>query len=185
MRKIQTISITLFLIISGCCTDKYCEGFNSDNIYYVPNGLEEKESWTINNNYDNSITFIVDDKYISDSYNYSSCDDCSCEHIYNIDLESVSGSISFIKYSLQYNNETSKEIEGRITIDEEFMYFSFSINQDEITSSNILHDSLTIDSIIYYDVLELGGDRFDKVFLSKEYGLVKIELANSDTVWVQ
>lgn len=185
MRKIQIINIVLFLIISSCCSDKFCEGFNSDNIYFVPSNLEENDTWTITNNYGNSITFFVDDKYISESYNYSSCDDCACEHMFILDMESINSSLGFIKYNLQYDNEKSKEIEGRITIADEIMNFNFSINQNGITSSDILHDSLIINTIAYYDIIELSSDRFDKVFLSKEHGLIKIVLANSDTVWVR
>lgn len=55
------------------------------------------------------------------------------------------------------------------------------VNNDIISTSNTILDSIVIDTITYYEVLELRGKKYFTIYLAKDKGF--IQAISSDTVW--
>ncbi|MBP5723078.1 MAG: hypothetical protein J6X18_05840 [Bacteroidales bacterium] len=186
------------LLFCGCCSKEYCVGFDKRNAYFIPK-IEEGVFWSMTPN-DYEWSFYKTKISVTEPTQISSCDDCDCEcdkivsytarfgNIYNVRQEQTDSYLTYdrnkkkdIIYILNSSNTNTNHITGQFIFENDTVSFSYTVNNDIIFTSNTILDSIVIDTITYYEVLELRGEKYTTIYLAKDKGF--IQAISSDTVW--
>lgn len=197
--KIRYVLYITLLAISSCCTKDYCSGFNIEKVHFIPKNINDGEFWSMtpsNSEWSFYRTWIT----VTKPETISSCDDCnnSCNdtlhysirqgNVYNVQRKSEDPYLTYdrnkkpdLLYILNCLRTQSNQITGYFIFCNDTIQFSYTVCDNAVSTSNIMHDSLIIDATTYYDVMELHGKKYSTIYLAKDKGF--IQAISADTIW--
>ncbi len=184
MKKSVFLIIALLLILNSC--KKGCTPFDRDLLCWLPNSIND--TLTFINNQNDTVLFLVSDKYIHDDDNkYGIWDKCQCGSYAGIDALSLTNSEDKI-YERIFNSDV-KNIGLIYSIMLNGKRGEFVLSTTDI--NKIVTASIEIENHIYKNVIIMTRDTIEhpnlsgfwKVIISQDIGIVKFYETGNSNIW--
>ena len=192
--KVYLMSVFCTCFFVSCCYTKHCEGFNENYVMFIPTNTALKDSIIFYSNYGDSISVYFDSKKISSPTEFSACEDSECTASYEMSFKDKKNYCAMWYYLTYHKNNANRiglQISYRYLQHYEQTGVTYYPNNNLVTASTTIEDSVLVNGVYYKDVVILDTDvpgdsdmaYLDKVYVAKDMGVIMATVKNSDVVW--
>jgi len=154
---------------------------------FIPKNVALKDSIIFYSNYGDSVSVYFDSKKISSPTEFSSCEDSECSASYEMSFKDKENYCAICYYLIYYGNNANRiglQISYRYLQHYEQTGVAYYPNNNPVTASTTIEDSVLVNGVYYKDVIILTADNiFDKIYVAKDMGVIMATVKNSDVVW--
>jgi len=174
------LSISLY----GCWEKEVtCKEFDDKNAMFVSLNWQEENNVTFYSNKGDSVVFLFSRLYKTPEYSTHEGDGCTST--LDIIYKNKNYPYGDFSYLMDYVSKSSVGIYYRIIYsdNEKGVEIGFNYNPNA-NPVRAMEDGVLVNGVYYKDVVILTADNiFDKVYVSKDMGVIMATVKDSDVVW--